>query len=760
MGAQKAIDRLNEFLRLPDKEPSVWGRSQDSRKWRRGNRFAKRCLRLWIQAQRDLPKPHGLEDKVAAKLLKVNSHKELKPLWAYLAARLRDLATHDRPFAFEHSLAQADWAHICAEANLQNMPYQIREYLDVGASDFRKDIYLSAWEGCIGLTEFWKEMKPDSREVEAIRKLPDEIRKHSEQRVLSLMLRYPGDVKWLTSTYVDLIDRYLESKLKPGLPESPWYAWLRAWAKGITTDNLTDKVFRILSNILDREICSPLLENKSLNFLSYILKQGRSTLIMEITEMAPDKVLQIIHEKWNPEKEWEEKGYYYDEDMKKALSILSASGEALIKKSACTLGYEIGRYCQDKGLDPSDQSLVTSFLSAHGFTFLHLPTDVYQQAKLWGMLRRVVEYTSRWETKTERLGAEMVLQQFVADNPSAWARSLPVLLIHMERFRGIVEALTVGIYEKSADVQSVLKSSVESSDDVNIRDRARGLVALCGGMNSIQEDVAFSFVSQVARLFDGYTSFPHPLEVRSATWLGSLSVESIMRQQIQEAESNFQLYFKQQGGVEEEAPTARLLGEIDFAFRRQQLQVKGLGLDQSRKVPRITFSQMQVPKVDENTYGCDISFILKGNIQKAFRIESADLVQVKKPLKIQTDERKHGRFREAWSIEVSQLNDILEYSQTAVYWLIQPSGQVLVVPSKLLLGIIRGSGKSNQGSVAVGYHQVRSVAISLSQYLIDLFLGLWLGPNREKTLKFARGEETMTKPMHIVEVNVVWGEQG
>lgn len=756
----KAIERLNGFLRLPDKEPSAWEKSQDIRRWRRGNRFAKRCLRLWIQSKKNLPEAHGLEDRVAVKLLQVNSHKELQPLWTYVATHLGELATHQRPFAFEHSLTQIDWAHICAEANLQNTPYQIKEYLDSRVSYFRKDIYLNAWEGCIGLTDLWKEMRPDRRVVEAIKKLPDEIREHSEQQVLLLMLRYPEDAKWLTSTYVDLLDRYLDSKLKPCLPESPWYAWLRSWAKGISTDNLTDKVIRILSNILNPEICSSLLEGKNLNILSHILKHGRSTLVTEMTELAPDRVLEIIRERWNPEKEWEAKGYYYNEEMKKALAILSVSGEAVIKKFACALGYEMGRYCQDKGLDPSDEDIVPSFLSKHGFTFLHVPTEVYTQAKLWGMLRRVAEYTSRWETKTERLGAEMLLRQFVAANPATWAQSLPSLLIHMEKFSGIVEALTVTIYEESGDVQSVLRSSIEFSDDVKIRDRARGILALCDGMNSIQEEVAFSFVSQVARLFDGYTSFPHPLEIRSATWLGSLSVESIMRQQIQEAESKFQYYFKRQGGVEEEAPTARLLAEIEVAFRRQQLQVKGLGLDQSKKVPRITFSQMQVPKVDENTYGCDISFILKGNIQKAFRVESADLVQVKKPLKIQTSERNQGRFKEAWSIDVSQLNDILEYSQTAVYWLIQPNGQVLVVPSKLLLGIIRGSGKSNQGSVSVGYHQVRSVAISLSQYVIDLFLGLWLGTNIEKTLRFARGEETMTKPMHIVEINVILGEQG
>lgn len=762
MSARKAkvIARLNEFLSLPDKAPLIWHKAPASVKWRRANRFAERCLRVWARSSAGLPGALGLEDMVAAKLLKTRSPKELRPFLAYVATRLRDVAASRRPYAFERSLSAPHWAYVCLEADAHGTSHEIVGYLGSRVSSGNKDIYLRAWEGCVGLTDLWEDLDLYGGEAAALRRLSGELREHSERQLLSLMLLRPGDAEWFAPRYVEIIRRHLDS-LKPISQDSPWHPWFEAWVEGIPEAALDDGALDILSEVLDAELCSSLLEGKKAGLFFRILRARRAALVMKITELAPGLTFRTLRAHWSPENEWEEEQYAYGAHLSQLLPVMSHSGEELVKEAACTLGYLTGRHCQEKGLDPGDPGLVESFLDAHDVTFAHLPAEVYRQAHLWAILRRIAGYASKWKTEAELLGAELRLREFVTDHPDEWARALPAVLLHKERLHGTVEAMTVMMHDRSADVRGVLKSSAADGDDMKVRDAARGLLAVCDGMNTLQEEVAFDFVSRVARLFDGYTSFPHPLEIRSGTWLGSTSVETSLRQTIRQSEVNFQRYFKSQGSMEEEAPTAVLLNELDAAFRSQQLQVKGFGLEQSRKLPRIKFSQMQVKKKDEKVYGCDVSFILKGNIHQACRIESAELVQVKKPEFVAEPEAKGGRFRDAWRITVKQLGDILNYSQTAVYWLIQPDGQVIVVPAKLLQGIVRGTGKSEQGSVTVGYHQLRAASVSLDQFMVDLFLGLWVGTSAEATLRFARGEETMTKPMHVIVIDVtLGGEQG
>jgi hypothetical protein len=94
-------------------------------------------------------------------------------------------------------------------------------------------------------------------------------------------------------------------------------------------------------------------------------------------------------------------------------------------------------------------------------------------------------------------------------------------------------------------------------------------------------------------------------------------------------------------------------------------------------------------------------------------------------------------------------------SQTATYWMIAAKGEVLVIPAKHLAAIRRCTGKLlPQKTFAVGYHEVRSTAIPLSQYLPELLIGQWLGTTADAVIEFARGENTNIQPRRVIELHV------
>jgi hypothetical protein len=60
----------------------------------------------------------------------------------------------------------------------------------------------------------------------------------------------------------------------------------------------------------------------------------------------------------------------------------------------------------------------------------------------------------------------------------------------------------------------------------------------------------------------------------------------------------------------------------------------------------------------------------------------------------------------------------------------------------------------------ISYHQIRSATIPLSQYLIDLLTGAWLGSASDRALTIARGEARGFRPREIFEITVHTGQRG
>jgi hypothetical protein len=207
--------------------------------------------------------------------------------------------------------------------------------------------------------------------------------------------------------------------------------------------------------------------------------------------------------------------------------------------------------------------------------------------------------------------------------------------------------------------------------------------------------------------------------------------------------------------------TKALIKELEVEFRGIRPQLKLIGTNASRSpTPILSVCQRPASKrTEEPIYGCDIAWVLNATVHDRYSATWVDLIQVKKSLALQR--KTERRFRaDSWEIDCKQLNNILKWSATSAYWLIASAGEVLVIPARYLEGIRCGTETfAGSKSFTVGYHEVRSAAIPLEQYLVDLLIGQWVGTSSEEVTQFARGENSNIRPRLVVEVTITMGQE-
>lgn len=378
-----------------------------------------------------------------------------------------------------------------------------------------------------------------------------------------------------------------------------------------------------------------------------------------------------------------------------------------------------------------------------------LKSKLRSSAQLFKLLLEM-ERTRYHSDRTTRRGFENVLWEMAAGNVALWCDSLPLLLRKANTMMGLVEAITLLLAKSHPKVQTTLEKAA-TADAQAVRTRAYGLKAALNAFETPQSRLFTDLTSLLAGLVDGSPVFPHPLELRSSIWIGSRGTEQFLRDNIKRAISKFSHYCRDQLGLDEEPLTRSLVMEIEVAFRDAGLQIKALGTSSASTPSTITAEHRQLSKKEEDPLGFDLAFLVNGVVTNSLEIESVEAIQVKKPERVQGG----NGWRDAWRIDVAQNQVLLDFSQTAVYWLFGKQGEVFVVPARLLRALIRGSKAESQGSKTVGYNDIRSMIVPLEHFLIDLALGIWLGQSSPEKIAIARGEVDGTKPRLIFEVSIM-----
>ena len=425
------------------------------------------------------------------------------------------------------------------------------------------------------------------------------------------------------------------------------------------------------------------------------------------------------------------------------------------------LGFSIGLRIAERAEEPSSEK-ISEHLKQVGIDPSNGMVDILlPMVKLWATLRTLAKYQANyWEHKTELVGLRARIASLAQAAPDLWAQSLPWILIRDSKLGDVAQAVTLELATTNPKVRSALENAC-NDDAETIKLKASGLWVLLNGLEDPRSDLPRTLADAAAHYMDGIPIFPHPLEPMSATWLGSIGVEQALANGVRRAASRFATEVRDQGGDIEEALTKALVKEIEVEFREIQPQLKLFGSSHSTSLPPI-LSVCQRPtskSIEEPVYGCDLAWLLNATVRGRLSATWVEIVQVKKSTALY----RHGNAMpraDSWRIESKQLNDILKWSATAAYWLIASGGEVLTIPAKHLAAIRQETkGDVHTKTFTVGYHEVRSVAISLEQYLVDLLIGQWVGTCSEDIVQFAQGDNPNIRPRMIIEVTISIGHE-
>lgn len=471
-------------------------------------------------------------------------------------------------------------------------------------------------------------------------------------------------------------------------------------------------------------------------------------LVSRIVEHQAEGTSDIICTLW-PFDSWESK-------FDVISNFIGAFIEDLFPRLMVPISFEIGMLFFKAGSVP-DANSILEYLHYSGIQVSSdLIDDFIPLIELWAKLRTTIEYyKDRWDHRIQIDWMQQSIMNLAKRSPKAWALALPWLLARAHQFHGLIESVTLETSIISTDVLLSLRRATITPAYMVINNLASGLINIVDGIGAPAENTIRDLISFIAQFLDGKPIFPHPLTVPSLTWIGDANMERTLNNNIRSATHKFMDVVKDEGRLEEPLLTAKLVSELEFSFRNTDLNLRSIGKSQlTRPFGTISLDNRLIPNPEEKEWGCDLALVISGNISGNVRLESAELVQIKKTQRLWGKEEENRTLGDSWRIDIDQLKKIVTYSQTASYWLIAEHGEILVVPGRMLVALMKGMKKEEQHTFTIGYYQVRSMAIPLEEYLVNLVLGAWVGTCDANTLRFARGEDAYTRPRHILGIVV------
>lgn len=370
-------------------------------------------------------------------------------------------------------------------------------------------------------------------------------------------------------------------------------------------------------------------------------------------------------------------------------------------------------------------------------------------AELWHILKSIDEFGAPYQNHhVELLGYRQMLMQSVNAYEEMWLQALPLVMRHARR-NHIKSDIVAATCQLGALADSQLRSLV-AGDDPEVAALSRGILAMMAGLEDPSAAHLALLADTLAQYQDGTPKFPSPLSLRSSTWMSSLRFEERLRSAVKNCCGQFTDHVRDHNGSVEEALTATLQKMLVERLSVAGRPIAGT-LSEFAGAPALRLLQREISKNEEETeYGCDLAFLVKASAPDVYRMEWADLVQVKKSRAMSTANAT-ALTSDSWTIKIKQLNTLIGKSATAVYFLICAEGEILVVPARYLLGFVHGKeGAENNDTRTLGYNDIRSAAIPLEQYLIDLLVGQWLGSSSQETLGFVGGNQKL-KPRLVIE---------
>jgi hypothetical protein len=224
-------------------------------------------------------------------------------------------------------------------------------------------------------------------------------------------------------------------------------------------------------------------------------------------------VEQIIRAEWRYCDEYSENNKsgnaWYDgfEEFPKILKMAATDADALSKHTS-SYGFSFARRASHvDGIAAEIAKLLPAAVK---------PPELLQPcAAMWWNLRKIAEHEKSYGHQIEIIGLRSNLRGIVAVSPSLWADALPWIFARRRECSDVILAITFELALEFEVVVDALKAAC-SHANIEIQLFAQGIASM---LSKEGEPTTRTAVNALAALLDGDPSFPHPLALRSGTWL-------------------------------------------------------------------------------------------------------------------------------------------------------------------------------------------------------------------------------------------------
>lgn len=235
---------------------------------------------------------------------------------------------------------------------------------------------------------------------------------------------------------------------------------------------------------------------------------------------------------------------------------------------------------------------------------------------------------------------------------------------------------------------------------------------------------------------------PAPIASPTSTWLNDPALEAEIRARIDGAIDRLST----DGISEETEVTGALVQQLVNAFHPTAI------LPQSTATVPFTLEVMSTnSQTNEKVTGADLGVIVDSRANNTMQLVVGHLVQIKQAT------NRDSSAPPQWQVKRAQLQRLLDTDPTATYWLLQQhhTPKALAVPAKVLAGII--SARGDHETATISWADIRSASIPLSQLLLDLIIGLWIGSIEDTTIKAARGGDSRHRGVAVITARIRTG---
>lgn len=234
------------------------------------------------------------------------------------------------------------------------------------------------------------------------------------------------------------------------------------------------------------------------------------------------------------------------------------------------------------------------------------------------------------------------------------------------------------------------------------------------------------------------------------TWIDNPALEALLRQVFDDVDKTFSEQFDSVASDQEERLTGDLLRLLQERARSVTMAHFSWSAGTDGSLVRFSLQcRNTTVNKSEKRNGADMAFILSVFVLGKMQRTKVVFVQAKK---MNVDVMPIGlAFHPSWKIDLKQLRHLVNSSQSSYYFLYGPSStstNIRVIPATTVRGIMKASA----AKTAILQSQVMPASRSFAEFLLDDFIGCWVGDERDRVLNKARGEDVEFPVRNIIEV--------